>query len=180
VTDALVRTSRISVPVAIPEEIDAVISGDRDRFRELTGVEPPDPLIAPPETGDVLEFFRDAMVADPEIRTWFFRWIVDHQSANLIGSAGFGDRPDADGVVLIGYSVYPEFERRGYATEAARALTEWAFRDARVQAVRATILPQNIASCRVAIKAGMTFKRIVETDEDGMVELWEIARPIVD
>ncbi len=179
-TEASIRTSRVAVPIASPEEIDSVIVGDRTRFRELTGAEPPEPLIAPPETGDVLEFFRDAMLKDPAIRPWFFRWIVDHQTNRLVGSAGFGDHPDAEGVVLMGYSVYPEFERRGYATEAARALIDWAFLDDRVHAVRATILPQNIASCRVAIKAGMTFKRIVETDEDGLVELWEIARPIID
>jgi RimJ/RimL family protein N-acetyltransferase len=175
-TESIIKTARLSLMVATPEELDKVIDADHVGFAEATGAEPPDPFLAPPETGDVLEFFRDTLLADPTIGPWFFRWVIDHQIGKLVGSAGFGDHPDADGVVLIGYSVYPEFEGQGYATEAAQALVQWAMQDERVAAVRATILPGNTGSRRVAEKAGLTFQRCVETDEDGLVELWEIRR----
>lgn len=46
------------------------------------------------------------------------------------------------------------WQRRGYATEAARALTIW-LRYAGVKLVRAKIHPKHIASQRVAVKVGL-------------------------
>ena len=45
----------------------------------------------------------------------------------LVGNGGFKGPPSASGVVEIGYSILPAFQRRGFATEAARCLMAAAF-----------------------------------------------------
>ena len=48
----------------------------------------------------------------------------------LVGVIGFGGAPK-DGRVVIGYSIAPEFRRRGVASEAVGALVTWALSHAR-------------------------------------------------
>jgi RimJ/RimL family protein N-acetyltransferase len=74
----------------------------------------------------------------------------------LVGSAGFHGPPDESGTVEIGYEVAPAKRRRGYATEAALALAEWALAREGVQRVIATPLRDNIASQRVLERAGFS------------------------
>jgi RimJ/RimL family protein N-acetyltransferase len=76
-------------------------------------------------------------------------------------------------VVEISYGVDPEHQGKGYATEAARALTAYAFSSGMVRVVRAHTLPEPNASTRVLIKCG--FHRIGEVidPEDGLVWRWE-------
>src|SRR6266508_1168344 len=88
----------------------------------------------------------------------------------LIGDIGFKGPPDATGAVEIGYSVLPAFRRRGYATEAARALVGWAAAQPGVRRVTAECLADNSASIRVLEKAGL---RQVGRDEHGLK--WVVA-----
>ena len=63
--------------------------------------------------------------------------MVDRATGGAIGSCGFKDGPDADGMVEIAYGVAAEHENQGFATEAAQALVECAFSSGRVRVVRA-------------------------------------------
>jgi ribosomal-protein-alanine N-acetyltransferase len=171
-SDLLLETARLSLLAASVEELQTFINGDAAAFTALTGVTAPDPFVAPPETDDVMAWFRDAIAADQSIRPWFFRWVIDRQRNVLVGSTGFGGSPDKDGYVITGYSTYPAEEGRGYAGEAAAALAAWALRQPGVRKVRATIFPSNLASKRVATKAGLRYVKLMNTD-DGEIELWE-------
>jgi RimJ/RimL family protein N-acetyltransferase len=98
---------------------------------------------------------------------------VERASGSAIGGCGFKGPPDADGVVEVTYGTNPAYRRRGYATEAAGALTGFAFASGRVLLVRAHTRPDNKASARVLEKCG--FKRVgqVMDPEDGLVCRWE-------
>src|SRR4051812_14202804 len=63
--------------------------------------------------------------------------MVDRATGRVIGSCGFKDPPDADGMVEIAYGVAAELQNQGFATEAAQALVEFAFGTGRVRVVRA-------------------------------------------
>jgi ribosomal-protein-alanine N-acetyltransferase len=91
----------------------------------------------------------------------------------VVGTGGFKGPPAADGVVEIAYGVSPEYQGNGYATEAAQALTAYAFSSGKVRVVRAHTLPESNASARVLTKCG--FRRIGEVidPEDGLVWRWE-------
>jgi RimJ/RimL family protein N-acetyltransferase len=67
----------------------------------------------------------------------------------------------------------PGSEGRGYATEAAAALVDFAQRDARVRVVRAHTLPERNASTRVLTKCGFELRGEVIDPEDGLVWRWE-------
>jgi RimJ/RimL family protein N-acetyltransferase len=99
--------------------------------------------------------------------------LVCRTSGSGIGRCGFKGPPDAEGVVEIAYGVNPEHEGKGYATEAAAALTSYAFSHEQVRVVRAHTLPQPNASARVLTKCG--FRRVGEVidPEDGLVWRWE-------
>ena len=99
--------------------------------------------------------------------------LVHRDSEMVVGSIGFKGPPTADGVVEISYGVNPDHQGKGYATEAAQALTAYAFSSGKVRVVRAHTRPEPNASTRVLVKCG--FRRIGEVidPEDGLVWRWE-------
>ncbi len=66
-----------------------------------------------------------------------------------------------DGVdeVEIGWHIRRDLWGRGYATEAALALRDWAFDDRGLGRLTAFVEPSNVPSCRVAEKIGMRVER---------------------
>ena len=74
-------------------------------------------------------------------------WVmIERSSETVVGDAGFHGPPNAAGMVEIGYSVIPSRRRRGYATEAARALVEWAYLQPNVHVIVAGCDPDNLPS----------------------------------
>jgi [ribosomal protein S5]-alanine N-acetyltransferase len=61
----------------------------------------------------------------------------------------------------IGYHVHRAWQRRGFATEAARAIRDFAFATVDVDHVISLIRPENVPSRRVAEKNGFTLDRSI-------------------
>lgn len=59
----------------------------------------------------------------------------------------------------------PRKIKRGYATEAVRAVLAQGLGPVSLDRVIALIVPENIASCRVAEKAGMRFDGYITADD---------------
>jgi [ribosomal protein S5]-alanine N-acetyltransferase len=94
-------------------------------------------------------------------------------TGQVVGKGGFKGPPSEDGMVEIAYGIEPEYQGKGYATEAAEALTQFAFSTGQVQIVRAHTLPSGRASQRVLTKCGFQkFGEIIDP-EDGLVWRWE-------
>ena len=82
-------------------------------------------------------------------------WVIVERSTNtVVGDIGFHGPPRADGTAEIGYSIVPSRRGRGYATEAARTLIDWARLQARVRRIVARCLPDNAASIKVLERLG--------------------------
>ena len=83
--------------------------------------------------------------------------IIFREDMRLIGYCGFFSQV-VDNVeeLEIGYRVDPSYWRRGIATEAARAVRDYALNELRLPRVISLIHPDNIPSRRVAEKNGMT------------------------
>lgn len=158
------------------DALQALILRDRERLEALTGARFPEPLLPPPLMDDVLPFMRDRLRAEPEELGWWPWLIVSRSAGEAVGSVGLGGRPDGGGVVLVGYAIYPPFEGRGYATEAARALVAWALDQAGVAGVRATIPTGHLPSLRVADKLGMRQVGTARDEEVGEVLVFEVRR----
>lgn len=78
------------------------------------------------------------------------------------------------GTTEVGYGVHPLYRDRGFATEAVRGLAGWAFEHTRLRRIDLTANLDNLASLRVALKAGFTWEGVLRDavlDEDGTHDL---------
>jgi len=128
-------------------------------------------LLRPFERGDVAAIV--AACQDPEIPRWTsvpapytesdaLAWldsteeesfaVVDGSSGDLLGSIGV--RFLGDGVAEVGYWVAKEARGRGVATRALILVAGWVFENTEVGRVQLRADTENIASQRVAEKAG--------------------------
>ncbi|MCC3156718.1 GNAT family N-acetyltransferase [Hymenobacter sp. 15J16-1T3B] len=114
---------------------------------------------------------------DPSLQPWWIYLLVHREARQLIGLAGFKGRPDEQGAVEIGYSVAEAFRGQGLATEAARALVQYALAQPAVRRVTALTQPRRNASCRVLEKAGLAYEGPVLDPNWGEVWQWGRLRP---
>jgi len=82
------------------------------------------------------------------------RLVVERESGLVVGGAGFFGPPQG-GEVEIGYGIVPSRQRRGYASEAVRAMVADVLGTDGVRAVIANVDLDNVASVRVLEKAGL-------------------------
>jgi len=82
---------------------------------------------------------------------------------NVIGYCGLFFFPDIDGQpeVEIGYRLARSTWGQGYATEAAKAVRDYAFTMLGIKRLIAMVDPSNVASIRVAEKIGMRYEKDV-------------------
>jgi RimJ/RimL family protein N-acetyltransferase len=125
--------------------------GDRAAFaRGLDAVVPEN---WPPEmVADALSFFLDLLERNPGWEGWLGWYAVAGET--LVGSVGFKGPPDEEATVEIGYSVLPQFQGKGYATEMAAALIARAAATGQVRRVVAQTTEENAPSRRVLAKLG--------------------------
>jgi RimJ/RimL family protein N-acetyltransferase len=123
--------------------------------------------------GDLSPEFLATLEAATGSDPWTYGFAVALPAEGLvIGMAGFKGRP-VEGVVEIAYGIAPGYQGRGYATEAARALCEFARASGEVTLLRAHTLPERNASTRVLEKCGFEKMGEVVDPEDGPVWRWE-------
>jgi RimJ/RimL family protein N-acetyltransferase len=89
--------------------------------------------------------------------------IVERASGQAVGTIGFFGPPDETGTVMVGYGLVEPARGHGYATEALRALVDYAARQPAARRAVADTEKDNVSSQRVLEKAGFT--RTHETDE---------------
>jgi RimJ/RimL family protein N-acetyltransferase len=169
-------TDRLEVVPFTADAIDALLAGDGVRLASLTGLTFPSPLRPPPLMEAVLPLVRDQLRANPASLGWWTWLAVDRATRQVTGALGFGGPPDEEGAVMIGYATYPSVDHRGYATEATRALVDWALQQAGVTRVCASIPPDNAPARRVAEKVGMRIAGTVWEEEIDDVLLYERRR----
>ena len=85
---------------------------------------------------------------------WSIWLIIDRADTLVVGDVTFLGPPSQEGTVGIAYGVVPSHRRRGYATEAARALIAWAQQQPGVKAIAAACADDNQASIRTLQRLG--------------------------
>lgn len=84
-------------------------------------------------------------------------WIIETHDGEFLGDCGLTwQSVNGTPVLEVGYHVRADRQRRGYATEAARACVELVARTSAPTLLTAIIHPANEASRGVAEKLGMT------------------------
>lgn len=90
---------------------------------------------------------------------WVQFSVEERDGGRLVGDVGISGVDGEPGVAKIGYTIAPAFQGRGYATEAVRALVDYAFETLGAERVRAFAAAGNVPSLRVAENVGL---RLVE------------------
>ncbi|HEY9697590.1 MAG TPA: GNAT family N-acetyltransferase [Trichocoleus sp.] len=130
--------------------------------------------MSPADQAEVSPNWLAQLRAAPSTDPWTHGFaIVLKTSGAVIGSCGYKGPPSSDRVVEIAYSVNVDHQGRGYATEAAAALTRYALESPEVQLVCAHTRPEENASTRVLTKCGFRWVGEVNDPEDGFVWRWE-------
>ena len=131
----------------------------RDEEAWLAMVGEPDfgrflPPIAPP-TKDAFERMVERR-AQLERERGHTVWAVEERSsATFVGQCGLYPTEWKGPEIELAYHFRSAAQNNGYATEAATSALAHGFMRARLERVIALVMPANIASCRVAEKAGM-------------------------
>jgi len=150
-----IRTHRLELVAA-----DAMLAraGAHDRAELSRRLEATVPDGWPPELfADGEADFARKLEADPQLEGWMSWYVVRvGRARTLVGVCGLGGPPDERGEVTLGYAVLDAFQKKGYATEAAGALIDWAFEDPRTRAITAQTHEHLAASIRVLEKNGLT------------------------
>jgi ribosomal-protein-alanine N-acetyltransferase len=83
-------------------------------------------------------------------------------TGELIGDCGTIEQEvEGKQEIEVGYHLRHDVWNLGLATEAARASIDYAFRELNPPRVISMIRPENLASCRVAEKNGLTLEKVV-------------------
>ena len=175
-TDIAVRTERLQLTPLSADAVEALLQGDAARLRSLTQAEFAAPAGPPPNMAGSLPVVQDRLRKNPAEARWWNWLVVRRDNHEAVGSVAFGGMPDTTGSVLIGYAMYPAVEGSGYATEAVRAMVDWAFAQPGVRIVRALAPVWNTPAVHVAEKVGMRPVGSYEDDEVGEVLIYETAR----
>jgi RimJ/RimL family protein N-acetyltransferase len=140
----------------VPIPIDCTNSPDeREAIARATGARVPESWPAEHYDQEALDYTRKLLESDPGTE-YVMRYLVTRDEPAVIGMFGCGP-PDADGRVIIGYSVIPEYQRRGFASEALRAIIEWVRGQPTARIVAGDTYPHLIASIRTMEHCGLTF-----------------------
>ncbi len=155
---APIVTPRLRLILLPADAIRGLLGGDRAGAAGLLGLSLPAEFPAGPD--DVfLQVQLRRMEDDPGGRGWCVRAMVRAEDSAVIGHCGFHGPPKAVGRAEIGYTVFQKFRSRGYATEAAQGLIQWA-RHRGERKVFASVAPTNGPSLAVLNKLG--FRHIGE------------------
>jgi ribosomal-protein-alanine N-acetyltransferase len=121
----------------------------------------------------------EQIYADPSSQQWFGRALVLRDpEPTMVGHAGFHGPPGVNGpeqplAVELGYTVFPHYQGRGFATEAAAALMDWARREPGIEHFIACVSPDNQPSLAVVRKLGFVQTGDQWDEEDGLELVFE-------
>jgi RimJ/RimL family protein N-acetyltransferase len=150
------QTQRLKVVLQTREEVERMIAAMSEYERAQI-------------SADWLARMRASKAPDPWVHA--FR-VVHRDTGSVVGSCSFKG-PPVNGVVEIAYGIDPEHEGKGYATEVARAIVDYASSCDEVHLVRAHTLPDAVASKRVLKKCGFQYVGETVDPEDGTVSRFE-------
>ncbi|MEB3277668.1 MAG: GNAT family N-acetyltransferase [Lyngbya sp.] len=165
-------TPRLFLVPFKPEIVQAAILGNAELARVL-GV-----TVLPnwpdEEFVQILPAIADILSKNPLQAEWGWGSLIIHTADNtLIGHVMLKIIPDETGsptgLLELGYLIVSSYQRQGYASEAAKAMLNWAFCQPNVRTMTAGCDADNIASQRVLEKIGMHH---VETR--GQMLVWKL------
>jgi ribosomal-protein-alanine N-acetyltransferase len=172
----IIHSSRLELIAMSPVFLGASTKGDLESAARLIDLVIPIDWL---EAQRVMEMRLAQMRENPALETWLLRAVGLRETRTMIGFIGFHTRPGAEYLnsyapdgVEFGYSIFPEYRRMGFASEAAGALMQWATFEHGVTRFVLSISPANEPSLRLARKFGFRKVGAVTDPEDGVEDIF--------
>ena len=100
--------------------------------------------------------------------------IQGRDDERALGNVNLAGLDDGGREAAIGYWLVPEARGRGLATAAASLLIDWGLRTLDLERIEFAILPENLASQRVAERVGATREGIREESHRAEGRWWDM------
>lgn len=164
-----------------PEFMEALLEGRREDAEAIGGFRLPPGWGEGEDERRFLSMRLEQMRGDPTTQPWLVRAMVPRGRGRTMAGyngfhgppfAGFGGRPTAE----LGYTVFEEHRRRGYAAEGALGLMGWARREHGVTRFRVSVSPHNAPSLAMARKLGFEAVGSQMDEEDGLEIVYEVGK----
>ncbi|WP_052496106.1 GNAT family N-acetyltransferase [Pedobacter lusitanus] len=161
-------TPRLLLRLISAEAVRACLNNDIGSAERILGVSITEDISAH------LSGFRygqKQLKTDPLYQRWSARAIVLSDQMTMIGLIRFHSRPDPEYIyeygrdaAELGYRIFAAYRQRGYATEAVKAIMDWAQQEFGTSRFLASVSPDNIPSLRLVSHFG--FKKVDEIMDD--------------
>lgn len=171
--DFLIESERLSIFAVNPTEYRklAVDRADQTLWVDRNVTNPHHYLT---ENAGPLPFRIPRVAKDPSLVPYLLRMAVLRSSRVIIGSAGFHDGPDENGMIEIGLEIVEEHRGQGLAQELLSAMWDWVVHDSRVKILRYTVSPENAPSQAIIKKFGFAHVGQQIDEEDGPEDIYEV------
>jgi len=100
------------------------------------------------------EYIREKMITQLERLGYSNYTLIRKEDSQKIGSCGLYDREGLEGID-IGFAFLPEYEKNGFAFEAANKLKEAAFNEFGITVISAITTKDNVSSQKLLEKLGL-------------------------
>lgn len=112
---------------------------------------------------------------DPTSAPYLLRLAVLRSEHVVIGSSGFHDLPDADGMIEIGFGIEPAFRGNGYGRELLHGMWGWVIDQPGVRTLRYTVALDNAVSQHIVRSLGFQHQGVQIDEEDGPEDIFEMS-----
>ena len=123
-------------------------------------------LWGPNSVEDTQKFVTDMVTQASDVDRYKFDLAVCIKEGNLlIGGCGIRRESQSSCIANLGWAINPDFQRRGFATEAAKILLDYGFDNLKLAVIYATCDTRNLASVKVMEKLGMSRVGLLKGDK---------------
>ncbi|WP_338760693.1 GNAT family N-acetyltransferase [Bernardetia sp. ABR2-2B] len=117
---------------------------------------------------DATKYVQESLIDNYEKNSYGFYKMSLRETNQSIGAVGFLKRDYLD-FPDIGYAILPNYEGKGYVSEATQAVFEYGKNNLNLKKIVAITTEENLASQRVLSKIGLKFIEKVNVDGEELL-----------
>ena len=165
------ETARLRCQSLTLEDYAAFEAGNKPKWTGFTN--PYNHLLEEPTP---LPFRIPRVKANPEFAEIAIILAISKDSNEVIGSAGFHDFPDENGMIEIGFGIVPKMQNQGFGTELLLGMWKLICDRTDVKILRYTVSPDNAPSLHLVRRLGFTEIGVQTDPEDGPELIFEMTK----
>jgi [ribosomal protein S5]-alanine N-acetyltransferase len=172
--DLVIQTKRFLLFTVLPSEYEVLAKDQADPKLWLDrGFSDPDKHFLTNQ--NPIKYRLPEVRQNPEYAKYLLRVAVIKDNPIIIGSAGFHNAPDSDGMIEIGFGVDKKYQGNGYGQEILHGMWSWVVNDPLVKTLRYTVSPDNLISHHIIKKLSFEYKGQQIDEKDGPEDIYALS-----